>query len=223
MNVRSFFAAFILVAFAAVSVSAQSIYKIGVTAGANYSSLRSDLFTTASGRMSGALGFSVLLGFGDFFELNPEILIVQKGADAKTVSFQPEEEIKESVYSYNYNSFEAALLAGFRPVRSAPIRIQAGAFLGSHFHSLDRSQRQLMVGNYEDINQAIRAVDLNDAFSGVDYGPVIGISAGEGRFRANARYYHGTRNLYNNLEFVEGGHHIRTNSLRLSLTYFFKQ
>jgi hypothetical protein len=114
---------------------------------------------------------------------------------------------------------------GWQPLKTLPIRVQGGAFLGTHFHNLDRTDRNLYVGDYEDLNNAIRAVDLNDAFSGVDAGPVVGISAGEGRFRANARYYLGTRNLYKNLDFTlaEKKHDIRTGSLRLTLTYFFKQ
>jgi hypothetical protein len=79
-----------------------------------------------------------------------------------------------------------------------------------------------MIGDYENINKAIRAVDLNDVFAGIDFGPALGISAGEGRFRANARYYLGVKNLYNYLDFVTAGPRIRTGSLRLTLTWFLQ-
>lgn len=220
MNTKSFFTAFFLIA--AASLPAQSHYQLGFTFGSNYSSLRSDLFPTSSGRLGVAVGCAFTLGLGDRFELNPEILFTQKGANAQAAYFLPEEKADIRTYQYFYNTFEAGLFAGFRPIADLPFQIQAGGFFGTHFHNLNRNSRELYVGNYENINDATRAVDLNDAFSGVDFGPVLGLSAGEGRFRANIRYYLGARNLYNNLDFVEGGHHIRTSSLRLSLTYFVR-
>ena len=177
-----------------------------------------------------ALPLAVLLSslitfgnLGEHFELTPEIMFVQKGASVKTVNFQPEDKAIEGTYDYFYNTFETGLLAGYKPVATLPISVQAGAFLGSHFHNLDRKQRDLYVGDYENINNAIQAVDLNEAFTGIDFGPVVGISAGAGRFRVNARYYLGTRNLNNNRDFVAKTNYIRTNSMRLTLTYFFKQ
>jgi hypothetical protein len=219
MNIKSFFAAAIFTV-AAVPLSAQTRYQFGFTFGSNYSSLRSDLFPTSSGRLGFAAGCSFTLGFGDQFELNPEIVFVQKGANAQAAYFFPEQKAELRTYQYYYNSFEAGLFAGFQPSAELPFRIQAGGFFGTHFHNLDRNNPELYIGDYEDINNASRAVDLNDAFSGVDFGPAFGLSAGEDRFRANIRYYLGTRNLYNNLDFVESGHRIRTNSIRLSLTYF---
>jgi len=221
MNVRSFLSAAILATLFVSSVSAQR-YQMGFTTGSNYSSLQSYLFTTSSGRLSGAIGCSFLIGLGEKFEFNQEILFVQKGATAKAVYFRPEQAPDVRTYQFFYNSFEAGMFLGFQPSVTVPIRLQAGGFFGTHFHNLDRSERDSYVGNYETINSATRAADLNDAFSGVDYGPAVGISAGEGRFRANARYYYGARNLYNNLDFVKAGHSIRTNSIRLTLTYFLK-
>lgn len=221
MNVKTFFAAAFLTV-AATTLNAQARYQMGFTFGSNYSSLQSDMFTTSSGRLGFAAGCSFTLGFGDHFELNPEIVFTQKGASAKAAYFLPEQKADVRTYQYYYNTFEAGLFAGYQPVADVPFRMQAGAFFGTHFHSLDRTNRELYVGDYEDVNNATRAVDLNDAFSGVDFGPAFGLSAGEGRFRANFRYYIGTRNLYNNLEFVEAGHRIRTNSLRFTLTYFLQ-
>jgi hypothetical protein len=200
--------------------NAQSDYKMGFSFGANYASLRSDLFTTASGRPGVATGFSMLVGLNETFELNQDIMFVQKGANAKVVNFLPEQSAETSSYAYYYNTFEAATFLGYRPSQHAPFRIQAGGFFGTHFHNLNRSNREVYLGNYEDFDKAIRAVDLNDAFSGLDFGPAVGISAGEGRLRANLRYYHGLRNLYNNLDFVQSGPSIRTNAVRLTLTWF---
>ncbi len=221
MNIKMFFAATLLTV-TAFSVQAQSRYQFGFTLGSNYSSLRSDLFPTSSGRLGFAAGCALALGFGDYFELNPEIVFTQKGASAQAAYFKPEEGADLRTYEYYYNTFEAGLLAGFQPSARLPFRIQAGGFFGTHFHNLDRNDRELYVGDYENINNATRAVDLNDAFSGVDFGPAVGLSAGEGRFRANLRYYLGARNLYNNLDFVAGGHNIRTSSVRLTVTYFVR-
>jgi Outer membrane protein beta-barrel domain len=219
MNAKSFFTV-VFLTVTATMLSAQSRYQLGFTLGSNYSSLRSDLFTTSSGRLSVAAGCSFAIGFGDRFELNPEIVFIQKGASAQAAYFIPEQKPDARTYRFHYNTFEAGLFAGFQPSKEVPFRIQAGGFFGTHFHNLDRNDRELFIGDYENINNAIRAADLNDAFSGVDFGPALGLSAGEGRFRANIRYYLGARNLYNNLDHVEGGHRIRTNSLRLTLTYF---
>lgn len=221
MQIRTFFCT-ILLSGIAVAASAQIRYQIGFTAGANYSSLRSDLFTTASGRLAPAIGCSFVVGLGDYFELNQEIVLTSKGANARAVYFRPEDKPEENSYSYYYNTFETGLFAGLQPSAQIPIRLQVGGFFGANFHTLDRSQRELMISNYENINYATRAVDLNDAFSGIDFGPAIGISAGEGRFRANARYYLGARNLYNYLDFVSAGPRIRTSSLRLTLSYFLQ-
>jgi hypothetical protein len=216
-----FFCSAVIALLCVVTLSAQR-YQMGFTGGSNYSNLRSDLFSTSSGRLSGAIGCSFVIGLSRQFELNQEIMFVQKGATAKTAYFRPEQTPAFQSYQYNYNTFEAALFLGYQPLRNQPFRFQAGAFWGTHFHTMDRTQRDLYVGNYNDLNAAVRAVDLNDAFSGVDVGPAVGLSAGDGQFRVNARYYYGMRNLYNNLDFVEGGHSIRTSSLRLTLTYFLK-
>lgn len=222
MRNKFFGATFVLcTAFATTfSVSAQTRYQAGVTFGSNYSTLSSDLFTTGSGKLGVAAGCSFVFGFGDHFELNPEFVFTQKGADAKAVRYMPEEKIENSTYSYNYNTFEAGLFAGFQPVKQVPVRLQAGGFFGTYFNHLDQSQDDLWIGNYTDINQATLAYKLNGAFSGLDFGPAVGISGGSQRLRVNARYYFGAKNLYNNLDFVTPGHHIRTSSLRVTLTYF---
>jgi len=223
MSIRIIVAAALVATITTTAIQAQSQYKMGFTLGSNYSSLNSDLFTTSSGRLSAAAGFTISLGFGDHFELTPEIMFVQKGASAKTVNFQPEDRPVVSTYDYFYNSFETGVFAGYKPLKSLPISLQVGGFFGSHFHNLNNKNYDAYVGDYENINKAIPAVDLNEAFTGVDFGPAVGISAGAGRFRVNARYYFGTRNLNNNRDFVAKVNTIRTNSMRLTLTYFFKQ
>ncbi len=223
MSIRIIVAAALVATITTTAIQAQSQYKMGFTLGSNYSSLNSDLFTTSSGRLSAAAGFTISLGFGDHFELTPEIMFVQKGASAKTVNFQPEDQPVVSTYDYFYNSFETGVFAGYKPLKSLPISLQVGGFFGSHFHNLNNKNYDAYVGDYENINKAIPAVDLNEAFTGVDFGPAVGISAGAGRFRVNARYYFGTRNLNNNRDFVAKVNTIRTNSMRLTLTYFFKQ
>ncbi len=223
MSIRIIAAVALVATITTTAIQAQSQYKMGFTLGSNYSSLNSDLFTTSSGRLSAAAGFTISLGFGDHFELTPEIMFVQKGASAKTVNFQPEDQPVVSTYDYFYNSFETGVFAGYKPLKSLPISLQVGGFFGSHFHNLNNKNYNAYVGDYENINKAIPAVDLNEAFTGVDFGPAVGISAGAGRFRVNARYYFGTRNLNNNRDFVAKVNTIRTNSMRLTLTYFFKQ
>ena len=222
MNVKTFFAAIALVALAATSLSAQLNHQLGLTLGSNYSSLRSDLFPVASGRLSYAIGASFNLEINDRFGLNQEIIYTQKGASAQTAYFRPEQEPESRSYDYYYSTFETGIFAEFQPLATVPVRLQAGGFVGTHFHNLNRNNTELFVGDYGSINDATRAVDLNDAFSGIDLGPAAGISGGTGQFRVNARYYCGVRNLYNNLDFVESGHHIRTSSVRLTLTYFLK-
>jgi hypothetical protein len=219
MNVRSFAFLLFFVAFVLVSGVAQG-YKLGFTAGTNYSFLHADMFETASGRLGAVVGCSFLIDMGDKFEFNQEIIFTQKGASARAAYFQAEQQPDIRTYSYYYNTFETGVFVGYKPMKTVPVRFQLGGFCGTHFHVLDRNSRELFVGNYENVNFATRAVDLNDAFSGVDYGPAIGVSGGDNRFRINARYYYGLRNLYKNLDFVEGGHSIRTSALRLTLTCF---
>lgn len=212
----------LLFAGMALNAAAQIRFQIGFTAGTGYSSLRSDLFTTSSGRLAPVIGCSFVVGMNDILELNQEVVLTMRGARARAVYFRPEEAPDEHTYAYSYNTFETGLFAGFQPGDHFPLRFQAGGYFGANFHTLDRSQRELMIGDYENINKAIRAVDLNDVFAGIDFGPALGISAGEGRFRANARYYLGVKNLYNYLDFVTAGPRIRTGSLRLTLTWFLQ-
>ena len=186
MNIKAFFPVAVFSLLAA-TLAAQTTYQMGFTFGSNYSSLRSDLFTTSSGRIGAAAGCSFVLGFGEHFELNQEIVYVTKGASAKVVNFMPEQGVSEGTMKYYSHSFEASLLGGYQPITTVPIRLQAGAFMGTHFHNMDGVNRELYVGDYENVNTAIPAHSLVDAFSGVDAGPVLGVSAGSGRFRANAR------------------------------------
>lgn len=224
MNFKTFASAAALIAIFATTtvVNAQSSYKMGFTLGSNYSSLRSDLFTTSSGRLSPAAGFAITLGFGDRFELSPEILFVQKGAIAKTVLYSPENKPTTSTYNFYFNSFEAGLFAGFQPVASVPVRLQLGGFYGTNFHKLNQSQKDRYVSDYANIVNATQVTLLNESFSGMDFGPAFGISAGLGRFNVNARYYLGARNLYKNIAFAAEGHQIHSSSIRIALTYFFK-
>lgn len=223
MNIKVFASAALGIIFATTTVvNAQSHYKMGFTLGSNYSSLRSDLYTTSSGRLSPSAGFSITLGFGQRFELNPEIMFAQKGATAQTVTFNPENVPTVGTYNFYYNTFEAGVFAGYQPIQNLPIRLQAGGFFGTHFHNLDRSQKDEYVGDYENIVNATQVTLLNESLSGVDFGPAFGLSAGMGRFNINARYYLGARNLYNNIAFAPEGHNIRSSSMRLTLTYYFK-
>jgi hypothetical protein len=208
-------------AFAAANpMQAQVRHKLGFTIGANYASIQSDLFTTAEGRLSPVVGCNFQLDFNERFSLGQEIMFTRKGGTAQVAYFVPEQKADIRTYNYHYNTFEAGVFAGYQPLRGIPVAFQAGGFFGTHFENLNRNDRNLYVGDYSDINNAIRAVDLNDAFAGMDFGPAVGISAAAGRFQASARYYWGARNLYRNLDFVEQNHRISTNSLRISLTYF---
>lgn len=218
----SLIAALLIVIFAIPSTTqAQVNHRLGFTLGSNYSSVRSDLFTTSSGRLSAVVGCNFQFDFNKYFSVTQEVMFTRKGATARAVRFMPEELTEEHTYEYYYNTFEAGAFATYYPL-GLPIGFQAGGFFGTHFHNLNRNNRNFYVGDYSNINKATRAADLNDAFSGLDFGPSAGMCASVGRFSASARYYYGLSNLYNNLDFVEPGHHIGTNSLRLSLTYFLR-
>ena len=203
------------------TAQAQVRHRLGFTIGSNYSSVRSDLFTTSTGRLSAVVGCNFQFDFNNQFSLTQEITFMQKGGSARAIYFVPEEISEEHTYNYYYNTFEAGAFATFYPM-GLPIGLQGGAFFGTNFHNLNRNSRDLYVGDYVSINHATRAADLNDAFAGMDFGPAAGIGVAAGRFQASARYYYGISNLYNNLDFVEEGHRINTNSLRLSLTYFLR-
>jgi len=222
MNKQRLFGFLALITMSATVASAQTYYQVGVTTGVNYSSLRSDLFTTSSGRSGLVAGFSVALGINDRFELNPEIVFTQKGASAKAVSFRPEEAIEVFSRDYYYNTFEAGMIAGYQPVLDVPVRLQAGGFFGTYFNYNDSRDENLWVGNYENLNYAMPADKLNPAFAGLDFGPVVGLSAGSGQLRLNIRYYLGVKNLYDNLDYVAEGHRISTSAFRVSLTGYLK-
>jgi hypothetical protein len=212
---------FCLFFVAAVSLSAQN-YSLGFTTGTSYSTLSSDLFSTSSGRLGGVVGCAFFIGISEKLEFNQEIVYTQKGGAAKTVVFQPENAPAERLYNYYYHTFETGTFLGYRPFREIPVQIQAGGYFGSHFHNMNRTQRDQFVGDYRQIQNAVKAVDLNDAFTGLDFGPTVGISAGDDRFRVHARYYYGVKNMFNNLDFMEPGHTIKSSSIRLTLTYFLR-
>ena len=220
MNNAKFFTVLLLVVSTTFAAQAQVSHKLGFTFGGNQSSLSSDLFNTASGRLGLTAGCNFVVAFNDRFELSQDIAFVQKGASAQTVHFLPEQKPEQGSYDYTYNAFEVTGMAAYQIAPRVPIRIQAGAFFGSHFHNMDKGDREQFLGDYEELNNAIPAYKLIDAYSGLDFGPAIGISGGNNHFRATARYYYGARNLYKNLDFVEGGHHINSSSLRFTLTYF---
>lgn len=203
------------------TAQAQVRHRLGFTIGSNYSSVTSDLFTTSTGRLSAVVGCNFQFEFNDHFSVTQEIMYTRKGGTARAVYFVPEQIAEEHTYDYFYNTFEAGAFATFLPFEF-PIGLQAGAFFGTNFHNLNRNNRNLYVGDYVSINHATKAADLNEAFAGMDFGPAVGITAAAGRFQASARYYYGVSNLYNNLDFVEAGHRINTNSLRLGLTYFLR-
>jgi len=212
----------LLILVATIGAECQIRYQLGFTAGVNYSYLRSDQFTTSVGRIAPVIGCSFVVAPSDLLELNQEIMLTLAGADARAVYFRPEQKPEEHTYAYYYYSFETALFVGFRPGRDIPVLFQVGGFMGANFNGLNRSQRDLMILDYVNINNAIRAVDLNDAYSGLDFGPAVGLVLGEGRFRASVRYYLGLKNLYDYIDFVAPGPGIRTSSLRATLTYFLE-
>jgi hypothetical protein len=199
---------------------AQDSYSGAVTFGTSYSSLRTDLFTIQNARMGFSAGLSFSIPLNDRFEFNPEISYVQKGGAARATLLFPEQEISTRTYNFNYNSFEANMLVGYQPTKSLPIRLHAGAFMGAISNNLSDEITDLYVGNVEGYNTAMPVENLNNAFAGIDFGPVAGISLGNGRFRANLRYQVGVPNLYDRLEFMPQGHFIRTSEARLTMTYF---
>ena len=206
----------------AVQANAQSYYKAGATVGTGYSTLRSDLFSMASGRLGLSAGFSIALGVGDRMELNTEIMFRQRGASVRAVRFSGEGFPENDTYDYFYSAFEAGQYVGYFPFKHLPLQVQAGGFFGSHYTRLDQLQRDLWVKNYESPDGAMQAIRLNAAFSGVDFGPVMGISAGNRRVRFNVRYYFGARNMYRNLEFVPPGSKIYSGSFNTTLTFFLE-
>lgn len=223
MKLLRLFIAFILcMSSVYLPLQAQSSYKMGVIFGGNYASLRSDLFTTASGRLTATLGASVLLGFDNRLELLSEINFVQKGASVKTVVFNPENKPSIRNYALHHNSFEAGIFVGYQPIESMPLRLQAGGYFGALFHTLDRTNKDMFIGNYDNIVEATQVTLLNESMSGIDFGPAFGVSGGEGRFRVNVRFYLGLRNLYDNIAFTTENHRIKSSSIRVAFTYFFK-
>ncbi|MCS7036271.1 MAG: hypothetical protein RMJ33_08290 [Saprospiraceae bacterium] len=205
-----------------LALAAQLRYQMGFLSGVQYTLLRSDMFTTASGRVAPVVGFAFAVGPRRWWELTQEVVLTEGGAHAHAVYFRADAPPESHLYTYKFYSFETALLVGWQPSRDVPLWLQAGGFLGGNFDHLNRRQRELMIGDYENINRATRAVELNDAFSGLDYGLAAGIALGEGRFRANARYYLGVKNLYRYLDFATPGPYLRTSALRCSLAYFLK-
>ncbi len=205
-----------------LGLTAQLRYQMGLLTGVQYTLLRSDLFTTASGRVAPVVGFAFAVGPHRRWELLQEVVLTEGGAHARAVYFRAGAPPEDHLYTYKYYSFETSLFVGWQPSREVPLWLQAGAFLGGNFDHLNRQQREFMIGDYENINRAVRAVELNDAFSGLDYGPAAGLALGEGRFRASARYYLGVKNLYRYLDFATPGPYLQTSALRCSLTYFLK-
>lgn len=221
MNIRFAMTALAAVCFSAFA-SAQSTYRMGVTAGANYSTLNSDVFETTSGRFAPSIGVAFQLGFNDVFELNPEIAFTQKGASAQVARYLPEQQPELGNYDYNYNTFELTLVAGIKPIKSVPARIQIGGYMGSHFEDVETDAAQeWYIGDGSDILTAMPAWRYNNAFSGLDFGGVVGISVGEGRLRASARYYHGMKNMYNNLDYMKEDGSIKSQGARLALTWYW--
>lgn len=219
MNFRFAAATAVAVAFS-VAASAQTTYRLGITAGANQSTLKSDVFETTVGRVAPAIGVAFQLGFGEVFELNPEIVFTQKGGSALVSRSVPEAKPETGSYDYHYNTFELTLVAGIKPVETFPVRIQIGGFMGSHFEDIQDDDQQWYVGDGEDMLTAMPAWRYNNAFAGLDFGGVVGVSVGEGRLRASARYYHGVKNMYNNLDFMKEDGTIRSQGARLSVTWF---
>lgn len=205
-----------------LGLTAQLRYQMGLLTGVQYTLLRSDLFTTASGRVAPVVGFAFAVGPRRRWELVQEVVLTEGGAHARAVYFRAGAPPEDHLYTYKYYSFETSLFASWQPSREVPLWLQAGAFLGGNFDHLNRQQREYMIGDYENINRAVRAVELNDAFSGLDYGAAVGLALGEGRFRASARYYLGMKNLYRYLDFAAPGPYLLTSALRCSLAYFLK-
>jgi hypothetical protein len=206
-----------------LGLQGQLIYRIGGVVGGQYSRLRSDVFVTSSGQVAPLVGFAFLVRpRPGGWEVAQEVVLTRGGAYARAVYFRAEQPPEEHLYLYAFYTFETSLWLGVRPLRHFPLRLQVGGFLGGNFDYLRRRQRELMVGHYENINRAIRAVELNDAFSGMDFGPAVGVAVGEGRLRVGGRYYIGARNLYRYLDFAPSGPYIRTSALRVSLTCFLK-
>jgi Outer membrane protein beta-barrel domain len=199
---------------------AQDSFTGAVTFGTSYSSLRTDLFAVQNARMGFSAGLSFVVPLNDRLEFNPEISFIQKGGSARATLLFPEQISSARTYNFNYNSFEASMLLGIKPLSGLPVRFQTGAFFGAISNNLSDKITDLYVGDVQGYNKAIPVENLNNAFAGIDFGPVASISVGNGRFRANLRYQMGIPNLYNRLEFMPEKHSIRTSAARLTMTYF---
>lgn len=220
MNVRTIIPTFaLLFAFAQITI-AQNDFTGAISFGSAYSSLRSDLFATQNGRMGFSAGLSFALPINSRLTLNPEVSFIQKGASARTVSVRPEQDVAYRNNDFYYNTFEANMLLGIQPIAEVPVRLQVGAFLDANSHRMSEKQDDTYIGDYKYLNTLLPTQELNNAFGGIDYGPVVGVDFGSGRFHVGVRYQQGLKNLYNYLEFLPEGHQIRTSSVRLSVSYF---
>ncbi len=195
--------------------------SLGFTVGSNYSTVSSDLFDQKSGRVGLAAGVSIRIGLTDQLDFNSDLSFVQKGTTAETAYFIPEQKADIRPYKYNYNAYETAVTLGWQ-LATLPIRVHGGGFVATHAHNLEPAYNYQMVGDINDYNNAIPADELIDSFSGVDFGPVIGLTVGNDRICANLRYFIGAKNMYKNLDFLPEGHKIKSSSIRLSVGYYLR-
>jgi hypothetical protein len=220
MNLKHFATSVALLIVCQQTLTAQNTYTGAVSFGTTYSTLHTDLFTVQNARVGFSAGLAFAFPINDRIEINPEFAYVQKGGSARASFLYPEQSISNRTYNFNYNAFETNVLVGVKPLENFPIRLHAGAYLAAMANNLSDKSTDLYIGNLDDYNTTMPIEKLNNAFAGLDFGPVAGISIGNGRFRANLRYQAGLPNLYNKLEFMPAGHSIHTSAARLTMTYF---
>jgi hypothetical protein len=206
-----------------VCLQAQRHHHLGLVAGFGHSSLRSNCLEMVGGRQHATVGVAYLVPIGrrERLEYTQEVTYTRGGGSARVQFLREEQSPGETQYRYHFSAYETAALLGYRPVKG--LHLQVGGYLAAMTNRLDRSQPNLLLADQPDFFMCTPAFKFNQAFAGLDYGPIAGLSVGNDRVRFNARYHLGVRNLHRQLDHMpQGERFIRTGSARVGLAFFLK-
>jgi hypothetical protein len=219
MNTQTFYIVLctVVLPFAAAG---QRQHHLGLVAGLNQSSLRSDFLQIADARTSWTAGLNYLIPLGPQLDYQQELLYAREGASAKVLVSGSESGPREGRYNFFYTTLGTTGLLSWKPAKRTPLYLEGGGFFATYANRLERSVPGVVLLDNPDFYLATPVHKVSPAFGGIDYGPVAGVGVGNDRVRLSVRYRWGMKNLYDNVDFVPHVYSIRTQAVRATLTVY---
>jgi hypothetical protein len=184
----------------------------GIRLGLNVSNLKSSQFSSFPRRGIDA-GFTLTAEMGSRVDVISEFTFSQKGAILKGYDNSG----ADAELKMYFNSLQYAAIINYY-IKAPNFSLQAGPFFA---YNMCIAKDEVYFGKTKDPFVDMSSISLAEGITGLDVGPVLGISGGSESIRINARYMHGLINYFKEVDYDGLGYKVTGSTIHFSISYLF--